>query len=109
MISQRPPTIIIIDRARSYGFRLRNSLAQRDVVVHVFHEFNAALTLMQRKKIDTVVLEFNASEETANFCNQAKASNIPVVFASGPVEAHDLRQYGFDPSFQRSMVRPGIL
>lgn len=69
--------------ARSYGFCLRNSLAQQDVVVHVFHEFNAALTLMQRKKIDTVVLEFDNNPETTNFCNQATASKIPIVFASG--------------------------
>jgi response regulator RpfG family c-di-GMP phosphodiesterase len=62
----------IVDRSCASGYRLRNSLSDSDVTVHVFNAWPAALAMIHRKKIDTVVVEFDTDKDTVDFCNTVK-------------------------------------
>jgi DNA-binding response OmpR family regulator len=96
MCQSTPKSIIIVDRSRTHGYRLRNSLLETEFTAHVFNAFAPALALLQSKKIDTVVVEFDTDKPTVDFCEAVRGMGVPVVFSSGRVEPHDLRQYGFD-------------
>jgi hypothetical protein len=91
--------ILIVDASRSSGVQLRNSLASGEDTVHVVSSFAPALQLLQRKKIDTAVVEFSSDKATTNFCNAARELGVPVVYTSPPVGPFDLRQYGFEVAF----------
>lgn len=106
MAKDLPQAIIIVDRSRLYGISLRASLNKRQVCTHVFHNFAAALALLRSKKIDTVVVEFDGKPETAKFCEEARARDVPVVFSASPVKPKDLRQNGFHAEFQDVPGRP---
>ena len=82
-MSNNPKSILIVDRTRSCGCGLSNSLLATDATAHVFNSFAPALALLQTKKIDTVVVEFDVDAETQAFCDQVKALRIPIVYSTG--------------------------
>ena len=73
--------IVIVDRYRTCGYRLRNRLLAREAKICVFHTFPPALELLKHKTVDAVVLDFGLDEETTAFCAAAKALRVPIVFA----------------------------
>ena len=99
MPGDAPNSIVIVDRSHASGYRLRESLSNSNVTAHVFNAYPPALAMIHRKKIDTVIVEFDTDKETLDFCSTLKELNIPVVFTSAPVEPFDLRQYGFQVNF----------
>lgn len=100
MPQQLPKSVVIVDRSRASGFRLRSALVKSDVTAHVFNNFPAALRLLERKAVDTVVVEFDTDHATVDFCKAVRAMKVPLVYSSAPIEAHDLRQFGFNVSFE---------
>lgn len=62
--------------------KFRNALVDSGATAHVFSNYAAALTLLRRKKIDTVVIQFARDAGTIDFCEAVRALNIPLVFAS---------------------------
>lgn len=108
MSHQLPKSVIIVDRSRASGFRLRSALVNSNVTAHVFNNFASALRLLERKAIDSVVVEFDTDRDTVNFCNAVKAMNVPVVYSSGPIDAHDLRQFGFNVTFESLPKAPKL-
>jgi DNA-binding NtrC family response regulator len=75
-------SILIIDRSRNCGWRLRNALMDSGAAVHVFHAFAPALALLRTKIIDTAVVEFDTDRETIEFCKEAHASGVPLVYST---------------------------
>lgn len=73
-------TVLIVDRSRACGWRLRNALLDRGARVHVFHTFAPALMLLRAKEIDTAVIEFDTDRATLDFCKEAHARCIPLVY-----------------------------
>ena len=55
--------------------------------------------LSSNKKVDSVVIEFGNDPETVKFCDAARAMRVPVVFASSPMDAGMLTQYGIEVGF----------
>jgi DNA-binding response OmpR family regulator len=92
-------SIVIVDRSRSIGFALRQCLADSHDTVHVFGSFRSALQMIEHKKIDAALVEFDTDKETTAFCEEARARGIPIVYASSPAERLDLQKYGFSASF----------
>jgi DNA-binding response OmpR family regulator len=78
------PSILIVDRSRSCGWRLRRDLIARGATVHVFHAFEPALRLLKSKKIDTAMIEFDADEAAFEFCREADARSVALVFTTAP-------------------------
>lgn len=109
MSRQLPQSVVIVDRSRASGFRLRSALVKNNVTAHVFNNYAAALRLLERKSVDTVVVEFDTDRDTVNFCNAVKAMKVPVVYSSGPIDSHDLRQYGFNVMFQSLPKSPNLV
>src|SRR5436853_5231438 len=95
MISHSP-CIVIVDRFRAYGCGLRNALIGSGSTVHVFSGFAPALALAERKRVDTVVVEFDADRKTTEFCEALKELHVPVVFLPPPIDAGDIQQYGLE-------------
>jgi DNA-binding NtrC family response regulator len=98
-------SIVVVDRGRVSGFALRNCLARAGDTAHIFSNFKSALKMIERKKIDSVVVEFDTDKETTAFCDAARALGVSVVFASSPIQPFDIRQYGFIASFPRLPVQ----
>jgi hypothetical protein len=95
LMPHHPPSIIIITPLCS-AYRIRNSLINSGVITHVFNSYAAALILLQRKRIDTVVTKFATDAASLEFCDAVRRLNIPLVYSSAPVDDDDLRQYEFD-------------
>lgn len=74
------PSILIVDRSMSCNWRLCRSLIEDGAKVHVFHATKPAIRLLQAKKIDTAMIAFDADETTLEFCREAHARSIAVVF-----------------------------
>ncbi|HEX5432089.1 MAG TPA: hypothetical protein VFW83_08995, partial [Bryobacteraceae bacterium] len=51
-------SFVIIDHSSGSGYCIRNALLGVGATVHVFRSCAAALTLIQHKKIDAVLVEF---------------------------------------------------
>lgn len=92
-------SIIIVDRSRSAGYSLRNSLQSQGVTAHVFNSYPAALALLDSKTIHTVFIEFEIDEATMAFYDAVKTTGVSIVFTPTAIEPDDLRQYGFDVRF----------
>ena len=75
------PSVIIVSPLGCIH-HIRNALLSRGATTHVFNTYAAALTLLRRKKIDTVVLEFARDQATADFCEAVRSLNVPLVYAS---------------------------
>jgi hypothetical protein len=84
------PSVIIVSPLGCVH-HIRNALLRSGATTHVFNTYAGALTLLQRKKIGTVVLEFARDQATADFCEAARSLNVPLVYASPP---GSLRFYG---------------
>ena len=84
------PSVIIVSPL-GCAHHIRNALLSGGATTHVFNTYAGALTLLRRKKIDTVVLEFARDQATADFCEAVRSLNIPLVYASPP---GSLRLYG---------------
>lgn len=78
------PSILIVDRSMSCSWRLCRSLLEDGAKVHVFHAAKPAMRLLKAKKIDTAMIAFDADETTLEFCKEAYARSIAVVFTSAP-------------------------
>ena len=79
------PSVIIVSPLGCVH-HIRNALLRSGATTHVFNTYGAALTLLRRKKIDTVVLEFSQDQATADFCEAVRSLNIPLVYASPSVK-----------------------
>jgi hypothetical protein len=99
MPADTPTSVLIVDRSRAAGYRLRECLLKSDTMAHVFDGFVPALAMLRRKKIDTVVVEFDADKATIDFCNAVKDLHVPIVYSSAPVQPLDPRQFGFEVTF----------
>lgn len=108
MLADAYQSVVIVDRSGASGYRLRNCLLDSAATAHVFNSFAAALAMIQRKKIDAVVIEFNTDKATRDFCDVVKNLNVPVVFSSAPLEPLDLRQYGFQATFPNLPHAPNL-
>ncbi|AGK57078.1 hypothetical protein HYPDE_26988 [Hyphomicrobium denitrificans 1NES1] len=78
------PSILIVDRSMSCGWRLCRSLLEKGATIHVFHAFEPALRLLRSKKIDTAMIEFDADEAALEFCREADARSVALVFTPLP-------------------------
>ena len=99
MLQKPSKSIVIVDRSQLLGVRLRDCLLMGGVSVHIFHSYQPALALIESKKVDSVVIEFGNDPETVKFCDAARAMRVPVVFASSPMDAGMLTQYGIEVGF----------
>ena len=70
-------SIVVVDQSRIFGVDLRNSIAKTGDTAHVFSSFPPALQMLMRKKVDTVVVQFESDRATCAFCNAAKDSASP--------------------------------
>lgn len=93
MLQKPSKSIVIVDRSQLLGVRLRDCLLMDGVSVHIFHSYQPALALIESKKVDSVVIKFGNDPETVN------AMRVPVVFASSPMDAGMLTQYGIKVGF----------
>lgn len=101
-------SFVIVDRSLASGYEMRNALLRTGASVHVFSSYSAALTLLERKKIDSVVVEFDNDKPTTDFCIAVRRLNIPVVYSAPPVAPDDLRQFGFRINFSQRRETPTI-
>jgi two-component SAPR family response regulator len=108
MSTVAPKSVVVVDRSRAAGFRLRNCLLDDDATVHVFDAFPPALAMLHRKKIDTVAVEFDTDKATLDFCSEVQSLNVPLVFLSAPIEPFDLREYGFRATFPNLPHAPNL-
>lgn len=92
-------SFVVVDRSRSCGTELRNRVASIGDIAHVFAKFEPALEMVERKKIDAVLVEFDTDGDTKHFCDAVKAHGVPVIYLSTPIQPIDSRQYGFVASF----------
>ena len=83
MLLPIPSIIIVSPLGRVH--HIRNALLRSGATTHVFNTYAAALTLLRRKKIDTVVLEFSRDQATADFCEAVRSLNIPLIYVSPSV------------------------
>lgn len=77
-----PTTSVIIVSTPGCVPQIRTALLNTGATTHVFNSYAAALTLLRRKKIDTVVLQFARDTATDNFCEAVRSLNVPLVYAS---------------------------
>lgn len=75
-------SVIIVSTPGCVPHHIRNALLNTGATTHVFNSYAAALTLLRRKKIDTVVIQFARDTATVNFCEAVRSLNVPVVYAS---------------------------
>ena len=75
---------VILISPRGCFYHIRNALLGSGAKTHVFSTYTAALTLLQRKKIDTVVIQFARDRATTDFCDAVRSLNVPLVYASPP-------------------------
>ena len=69
--------IVIVDRYRTCGYRLRNRLlACEDEDMRLPH-LPARARTPETQTVDAVVLDFGLDEETTAFCAAAKALRVP--------------------------------
>ncbi|HVZ05813.1 hypothetical protein [Hyphomicrobium sp.] len=101
-------SIVIVDRSFASGYGMREALLHAGNSVHVFSSYSAALTLLEHKKIDTVVVEFDNDRPTTEFCDAVRRLNIPIVYSAPPVSADDLRQFGFRRNVPKHYPTPTI-
>lgn len=77
-----PTASVIIVSTPACVPHIRNALLDNGARAHVFNTYAAALTLLRRKKIDTVVIQFARDTATVNFCEAVRSLNVPLVYAS---------------------------
>jgi DNA-binding response OmpR family regulator len=99
------PSILIVDRSRTYGWRLCRTLLANGAKIHIFHAFEPALRLLRTKRIDTAVVEFDADEATLGFCREAEARSVALVYSPAPLAKLETRA-GFHSGAQRQAARP---
>lgn len=74
------PSVVILSSPACVP-HFRNALISNGVTAHVFNTYAAALTLLRRKKIDTVVVQFARDAATVDFCETVRSLDVPVVYA----------------------------
>jgi hypothetical protein len=79
-----PSRSVILISPLGCFYPIRNALLNSGAKIHVFQTYAAALTLLQRKKIDTVVIQFARDQATTDFCDAVRSLNVPLVYASPP-------------------------
>lgn len=103
------PSILIVDRSQSCGWRLCRSLLASGAKIHVFHAFGPALKLLRTKRIDTAVIEFDSDEATLEFCREADACSVAVVFSPASSEKTETRtRFQSDAHRQTARLLPSI-
>jgi hypothetical protein len=107
MLAQTP-SFVIVDRSSASAYHIRNSLLRTGADVHVFNSYSAALMLLQHKKIDSVIVEFDNDKPTADFCNLVRRLKIPIVYSATPAVPQDVRRYGFKINFSQRRESPTI-
>jgi len=81
-----PTVSVIIVSSSGCVPHIRNALLNCGATAHVFNSYAAALTLLRRKKIDSVVIQFARDAATVDFCEAVRSLNVPLVFASPAVD-----------------------
>ena len=61
-------SILIVDPSHSFANLLRAKLVTYGLSAHIFASYKAALVVLESKKIDSVVVPFDAAQETIEFC-----------------------------------------
>ena len=79
-------SIVIVDPSRTSGVGLRNCLTRAGDTAHVFSNFASALKMVERKKVDAVVVDFDTDRETVTFCDAVRSLGVQVVYSSSPVQ-----------------------
>ena len=87
--------IVVVERPRKHVTQLRHTPSHRSTVAYAFNSFAPALAFMQATKADAVVVEFDVEVETMDFCDDAKALKVPVIFSANGLETNDPTLYGF--------------
>lgn len=101
-------SIVVVDRSRSSGVAWRECLARSGDTAHILSNFHSALEMIERKKIDAVLVEFDTDKETIAFCGVVHDLGIPIVYASTPIAPFDPREYGFVASFPHLPSAPKL-
>src|SRR4051794_8730081 len=83
-MSSRSFSVVIVDRLRILGGKLRGALPWHEITSHVFESYQPALMMMKAKAVDVVVLRFDVDPETTLFIQTAKDLGIPIVFSESP-------------------------
>lgn len=78
-------SIVIVDPRSTSGVGLRNSLTRAGDTAHVFSNFPSALKMVERKKVDAVVVDFDTDKETVTFCDAVRSLGVAVVYSSSHV------------------------
>ncbi len=90
--------IVVVERPRKHGTRLRHTLSRRNTLAYEFNSFAPALAFMRATKAEAVVVEFEVEVETMDFCDAVKMLNVPIIFSAASLEPHDLAQCGLSAS-----------
>lgn len=75
-------SVLIVDPFQTLAKALRRRLIGQGAQPHVFQSVKSASLLLKSKRIDTVVIPFDADLEILEFSESAKALGVPVVFMS---------------------------
>jgi hypothetical protein len=76
------PSILIADPSYSIANLLRSMLVTSGSNAHICGSYKAALMLLKSKKIDSVVVPFDAAKETIEFCAAVIALGVPLVYVA---------------------------
>ena len=74
--------ILLVDPSHSFANLLRAKLVTYGSSAHIFASYKAALKLLQSKKIDSVVVPFDAAHETIEFCDAVRRLRVPLVYVA---------------------------
>lgn len=75
-------SVLIVDPYQTLARALRRRLIGQGARPHVFQSVRSASLLLKSKRIDAVVVPFDADPEILEFSESAKALGVPVVFMS---------------------------
>ena len=76
------PSILIVDPSHSFANLLRAKLVTCGATAHIFASYKAALMVLESKKIDSVVVPFDAAHETIDFCEVVRTLRVPLIYVA---------------------------
>jgi CheY-like chemotaxis protein len=85
-------SILVVDPNGEAGFDLSQSLLSAGAKTHVVQSLNAAMTLLNAKRVDAVVLPYSREPQTVTFCMDLNTRSIPTVFTSEPPTRYPVRR-----------------
>ena len=99
MLQKPSNSIVIVDRSQLLVFVFAIAFSWTAFQFTSSILTNLRLLSSRVEKVDSVVIEFGNDPETVKFCDAARAMRVPVVFASSPMDAGMLTQYGIEVGF----------